>query len=73
MQAYQERVIEEKTALDKKIADLTTFLQGRLFGTLDRIDRELLLTQHEHMASYSATLEQRIARFIAAEETTAHG
>lgn len=63
MEAYQERVIEEKQELDKKIEKLVLFINSDKFLSLSREDAALLLDQQIAMTTYSQILKERIARF----------
>lgn len=60
---YQQRVVEEKTALDGKMATLLAFFDTPWAAELATEDRLLLVAQHTHMRAYSDTLGTRIARF----------
>ena len=63
MQPHQQRVTDEKTALDGNIERLTAFLDSdtfRMLGVADQVD---LRVQLEQMTAYSNTLARRIARF----------
>lgn len=63
MQPHQQRVLDEKSALDEKVTKLQAFLDGQVFQTLDSMDQRDLHEQFAHMCDYSATLARRIARF----------
>lgn len=63
MEAYQQRVIDEKKALDEKIEKLDAFLDTDLFRSLSPDDGSLLMNQQHHMKAYSQVLAQRIERF----------
>lgn len=60
---HQQRVVEEKTALDEKLAKLLAFFDTATYAALATEDRLLLIAQHTHMRAYSDTLGTRIARF----------
>lgn len=60
---HQQRVVEEKAALDEKLAKLLAFFDGDVYAALPTEDRLLLIAQHTHMRAYSDTLGTRIARF----------
>lgn len=63
MEAWQNRVIEEKTALDEKIVKLRAFVDTEgFFERVEAEDRTLLYTQLGAMQSYSLVLGHRIAR-----------
>ena len=61
--AYRQRVIEEKEALDEKLAALERFFETPGYDALPLADRHLLREQATHMFRYSAVLGARIARF----------
>lgn len=64
MEAWQNRVIEEKTALDEKLVKLRAFIDTEgFFERVEAEDRTLLYNQVASMQSYSNTLEKRIERF----------
>jgi hypothetical protein len=64
MEAFQERVIQEKKELDVKIESLATFINGnRYFESLPEAERFRLYAQHRVMVDYSAILGERIAAF----------
>lgn len=63
MQPHQQRVMDEKTALDGNIKRLTAFIDGDTFRTLGVADQVDLRVQVEQMIAYSNTLARRIARF----------
>lgn len=63
LQPHQQRVIEEKHALDEKLTKLHAFCGGPVFAQLAPEDRALLFEQRSLMTLYSAVLERRIARF----------
>lgn len=65
MEAHQQRVIEEKEALDDKISKLTAFIGGTIFASLDDNERSRLSIQLQHMNGYSEIIGQRIAAFPA--------
>ena len=61
MKPYQERVVEEKMALDKKIEALNAFLKEpktTCLIELERLQRQLVV-----MDEYSGVLGERIAHF----------
>lgn len=67
MQPHQQRVADEKTELDVKIAALAGFINdsspGARFLTLAEAERMRLYAQHRAMVAYSAILGERIAAF----------
>lgn len=64
MQPYQQRVVDEKTELDKKATALSGFIgNSPIFTTLDPAEQERLREQNEVMWQYSEILGARIAAF----------
>lgn len=66
MEAYQERVLEEKRALDEKVLKLTTFIDGTesgKFAELSADERDRLIRQRVSMMDYASILGERIAAF----------
>jgi hypothetical protein len=64
--AYQQRVIDEKAALDTKLADLVKFVNDNpTFSTLPQDEQNRLGRQAEVMDEYSRILGERIAAFTA--------
>jgi len=65
MQPYQERVIEEKKALDEKIDKLRTFISDDpKFADAGMEEQGRLREQLQHMLRYTDVLHERIAAFI---------
>ena len=62
MQAFQQRVVEEKSELDSKIEKLQPFLKSLSFSQLSNDEQFRLSTQLGVMTTYSQILE-RIANF----------
>lgn len=60
---WQQRVVDEKAALDQKLEALCLFSYGRTFETLPLMERERLNMQRHLMTCYSAVLGARIAAF----------
>jgi len=60
MQAYQERVIEEKQQLDEKIEKLQTFVGTEAMSTVSAVQGSLLRSQLSVMEAYSTILGERI-------------
>lgn len=61
---HQERVIAEKTALDKNIDLLSAFIDGKkVFLTLPEAERYRLVKQLKYMSLYSGILGERIEAF----------
>lgn len=64
MKDYQQRVIDEKEELDKKIESLSEFIRaGRIFSTLSLLERDRLRDQLQVMIQYSFILRERIGAF----------
>ena len=63
MQAYQERVLNEKAELDLRLEKLRAFYLDPLFASLPTDEQERLSRQAEVMQQYSEILGQRIAHF----------
>jgi hypothetical protein len=61
-QPFQQRVIDEKRELGKRLAKLNAFIETDMFQSLDRIDQILLRRQLWTMQEYSKTLELRIRK-----------
>lgn len=57
---WQQRVIDEKRELDKRLAKLRSFLYDPDNGRPSE-DRKLLLMQEQAMADYSSVLAMRIS------------
>jgi hypothetical protein len=68
MQAHQQRVVDEKAALDEKIAKLAAFLPGAIYQALDPAEKIRLRAQLQVMREYSDILTERIKAF---EQVTA--
>ena len=63
MEAFQQRVIDEKTELDEKREKLGQFIGGDIFNGLPQEEQERLDRQAALMRDYSAVLGERIAAF----------
>ena len=63
MQDFQQRVVDEKAALDDKITKLDTFSQGPVYAGLPEAEQTRLEKQIEFMQLYSDVLGERIAAF----------
>jgi len=68
MEQYQKRVVEEKEALDEKIAKLGEFVDSNTFHRIDGAEQTRLSTQLKIMRSYSSILGDRINNFPADEQ-----
>jgi hypothetical protein len=63
---HQQRVVDEKTALDEKATALSNFIGlNPIFTTLDAAEQERLREQNDVMWRYSEILGARIAAFKA--------
>ena len=66
MEAYQQRVVDEKAELDAKMVRLHGFIaMSPVFAGLDSVERVLLHRQGYAMRVYSEILGKRIAAFTA--------
>lgn len=64
MQPHQQRVVDEKAALDEKATALSNFIgTSPVFETLDPAEQERLKEQNDVMWQYSEILGKRIAAF----------
>jgi hypothetical protein len=66
LQPHQQRVVEERNTLDKRIASLHAFINSETFPTVDRAERNRLIRQEAIMIELSQVLAERIAAFHAA-------
>ena len=64
LQPHQQRVVDEKSELDKKAMALSNFIAlSPVFATLDSVEQERLKEQNDVMWKYSEILGARIAAF----------
>ena len=63
MNEWQNRVIEERNALQEKIMKLNDFIKCPKFMSLKFTDREILVLQLKIMQEYFQILELRIEAF----------
>lgn len=63
MQPHQQRVVDEKAALDVLLTALGKFIGSDEYAALDSEERRRLRLQCDLMGEYSAVLGQRIAAF----------
>jgi hypothetical protein len=64
MEEWQQRTVDEKTALDEKLAKLNKFIEDDpKFGDLPVIQADLMTDQAMIMNQYSDILGKRIAYF----------
>lgn len=66
MQPHQQRVVDEKAALDDKRTKLRNFTSTALFSSLDPAEQRRLLNQLDAMNVYGDILGDRIAAFAPA-------
>lgn len=61
---HQQRVVDERAALDVKTWALKAFIEGSpTFGGLPEVERMRLYAQHRAMVTYLTILDERIAAF----------
>ena len=63
MEAYQQRVVEEKIDLDKRRDSLELFIGSGVFNALPKEERDLLMEQRSVMSLYSQVMWARIRRW----------
>jgi hypothetical protein len=63
LQPFQQRVVNEKEALDENREKLDAFFRSDAFRSLNSTEKTDLSWQADAMAKYSAILARRIARF----------
>jgi len=63
---YQQRVVEERDTLNKRIASLHAFINSETFQSVERAERNRLIRQEAIMMELSKVLGERIAAFSAA-------
>lgn len=63
MQEHQLRVVKEQEELEFKLDKLGLFIKTDMFKTLDYLEQNRLVRQHEAMFQYSSILEERINAF----------
>jgi hypothetical protein len=61
MQAFQERVVNERKELSDKLVKLEAFLPTDVFYTLPSAEQDRLKRQRAAMSTYLAVLDERIA------------
>lgn len=64
MQAWQERVMQEKKELDEKWGRLIAFIASPDFERLDKPEQNRMRRQENIMAQYSEVLSERIENFV---------
>lgn len=60
---YQQRVVDEQTALGEKVVALAAFFDGEVFQTLSNYEQQLLVMQFNNMTAYGLVLQMRIENF----------
>jgi hypothetical protein len=60
---HQQRVVDEKTELDKKLEKLLPFLLSEIFKGLSSDEQDRLNLQSDIMQKYSQVLKERIEAF----------
>ena len=63
MEAYRQRVVQEKKDLDEKLSKLDEFIIGPTFASVRPEEQRRLNHQYSVMEGYSAVLGERIAAF----------
>jgi hypothetical protein len=63
MQPYQQRVVDEKDELAKKLTALNLFIGGEIYNGLPEAERIRLAKQAEVMKDYLDILNDHIAAF----------
>ena len=63
MLPHQQRVIDEKNELDRKLTALRIFIIGDRYHTLPADEKDRLFRQSQIMSEYSDILSERIAAF----------
>jgi hypothetical protein len=63
LHAYQQRVVDERAALDENIAKLSAFQQTLVFTSLSADEQLRMNQQLYHMREYSRILGERIGAF----------
>ncbi len=63
MLPHQQRVVDEKSELDRKLTALRIFIIGDLYRTLPSDEKDRLFRQSQAMSEYLDILGERIAAF----------
>ena len=64
MKPFQQKIVQEKAELDKKAAELSSFISGSpIFKSLAPDEQERLNLQSKIMHQYSLILAEHIAKF----------
>lgn len=62
IQEWQQRLLDEKDDLSKKVTRLIDYMMSEHFLTLPKEERHLLSEQLIHMMQYRSVLSERIQR-----------
>lgn len=63
LQEHQQRVVAEQKELSERIAKLTAFINGAMWGQIPAPERSRLRRQLKAMEDYDTVLLERIAAF----------
>jgi hypothetical protein len=63
MQDFQQRVVDEKTALDEKLSKLDAFILTDRFNKLPNAEQDRMQRQQKAMTDYSTVLSERVSAF----------
>jgi hypothetical protein len=63
MEAFRQRVIQERDELVNRRDKIEEFLQGSVFETLDAAEQKRMIIQYGLMNGYADILNERIAAF----------
>ena len=61
MEAWQERIIQERAQLDERLAKLNEFMGSEALLKLSSDEQQRLRYQHHYMTRYSDILAERVA------------
>lgn len=63
LQPHQQRMLDERDELGKKLRDLNNFLGSDRFNAMGADEQCLMRMQHSAMLQYHSILHQRILKF----------
>jgi hypothetical protein len=63
MEAFQQRVVDEKTELSDKLDKLETFVDGKIYNSLPPAEQSRLSRQLLIMRLYEQVLSERVSAF----------
>ena len=63
MEAYQQRIVEEKNELCDRLLKLEFFIKGDKFSSLPLAEQSRLSRQRDAMTDYLHVLQERICAF----------